>query len=319
MTLQLLVNHYRESEDIVKCFLNSVEKQIGIQNGSFEVVIFSDGEDFALNTELFTNYSFPIIYHVLDHHGVCVTRNALLDFSSADYLMFCDVDDEFHSSFGLYWILKAIADTKANIIGSPYEEEIFSESGMHYIRKTRDTIRLHGKAFKRQYLIDQKIRFPDELQYSGDMYFLWLAYNLEHNYAWTHDSFYTWKWNPSSITRSDKQHTIRSYPILMKNYTLLADNLRDRKRDDLLKICVCRTICMAFLDTYSEAFINASDDLVSKAIDSVRNYIDAYGDIFKELSYDFITESLTASFTNHPNCKSLTASDLTEWVDRLRS
>ena len=43
--LQLLVNHYREPDDIVRRFLMSVEMQEAAED--FEVVIYSDGTDLS--------------------------------------------------------------------------------------------------------------------------------------------------------------------------------------------------------------------------------------------------------------------------------
>ena len=53
-----------------------------------------------------------------------------------------------------------------------------------------DTLRVHGKIFKRQFLIDNEIRYPDEMEVSGDMMYLWLVYSLTNKIVWIENNFY---------------------------------------------------------------------------------------------------------------------------------
>lgn len=98
MTLQILVNHYNEDINIVRKFLETLNKQKDIK---FEVIIISDGGKINLSNEDWSKYNFQIKYKYIKHVGVCHTRNILLNISSADYLMFCDIDDEFENVNGI--------------------------------------------------------------------------------------------------------------------------------------------------------------------------------------------------------------------------
>lgn len=117
MKLQILVNHYKENDKIVKRFLDSLETQ---KNIKFETFIVSDGGDIKLTKELLSGYSYPIHYAYLNHSGVCHTRNILLKKSNADYIMFCDIDDMFSKPNGLNSLIKKAEETGADVIGSPY-------------------------------------------------------------------------------------------------------------------------------------------------------------------------------------------------------
>lgn len=256
MFLQILINHYHESEAIVGRLLRSIENQIGIQNGSLEVLLYSDGDDRPLSDFFLSQFTISICHKVLSHRGVCATRNALLDDATAEWVMFCDADDCFHSSLGLYRLYKATHDLSVDVIGSPYEKENPNSPECLYKRMERDTIRLHGKIFRRQYLVDNDIRFPDELPYSGDMYFLWQAYNLKQNYAWLRDSFYVWKYNPDSITRKDPFARVKTYPLMLRNYELLGDKLLERGRTDLFDLLAASILCMVYLDATNSDFMS---------------------------------------------------------------
>lgn len=97
----------------------------------------------------------------------------------------------------------------------------------------KDTLRVHGKIFKRDFLIKNNIYFPDEMEISGDMSFLWLVYALSNKIEWIEDNFYTWKWNENSVTRYKPFHHLRTYDKTIKCYMLLLNDLIKRKKFDL--------------------------------------------------------------------------------------
>lgn len=184
--LQVLVNHYMEDEAIVGRFLRSLERQQGVE---FSVLFCTDGGT-RLSDSFFSQFNLKLEYVYLPHSGVCHTRNVLMDMSDADYIMFCDVDDCFVADDGLLSLMSIMDETSANIVGSPYLYEMMINGYYKYDTLEKDIIRLHGKLFRKQYLVDNNIRFPDELETSGDMAFLWLAYALTTNVAWSRNVFY---------------------------------------------------------------------------------------------------------------------------------
>jgi hypothetical protein len=177
-----------EDETIVSRFLRSLERQQGVE---FSVLFCTDG-GIKLDEEFFSKFDLNLTYAYLPHSGVCHTRNILMDKSEADYIMFCDVDDCFIADDGLLSLMAIMNETDADIVGSPYLYEMMMDNkDCKYNTLERDTIRLHGKIFRKQYLIDNDIRFPDELETSGDMAFLWLAYALTPKTVWSKNVFYT--------------------------------------------------------------------------------------------------------------------------------
>ena len=160
MTLDILVNHYQENESIVERFLSSLAMQKGV---GFRVMLCSDG-GVRLTPDLFCKFPFEITYQYLPHTGVCHTRNVMMDKATADYLMFCDVDDCFSSPYGLSSLMSAAEKSGADVIGSPYQCERLINGKYEYATYKNDTIRVHGKIFRRAYLTENHIRFPDELE-----------------------------------------------------------------------------------------------------------------------------------------------------------
>ena len=286
MKLQILVNHYKENEQIVHRFLKSLEKQT---YKDYEVIIGSDGAD-KLPLSLFDNYSFNYQYLYLEHSGVCHTRNLLLQQSNADYVMFCDIDDEFSDENGLSIIMKKAEETNSDVIGSKYTVERFKDNEISFDEYKQDTLRVHGKIFKRQYLIDNNITFPDELEFNGDMKFVWLAYKLTQNIVWIEDNFYIWKWNKKSVTRQNPYHHYNVYDKTLKCYDSLIKDLQQRKRKDLCDEVIAVTFAMMYIDCLIgdwEVIEKETKDIVFNAINNyAKKYAKYYFGINQKLRYE---------------------------------
>ena len=82
--LQFLIPQYKETDDIIKPLLDSIEVQQNINMDDIGVIIVNDGTDVHLSQELFDRYSFDIEYHLNEHKGVSATRNACLDKATAE-------------------------------------------------------------------------------------------------------------------------------------------------------------------------------------------------------------------------------------------
>lgn len=282
MKLQILVNHYKEDVSTVERFLYSLESQKDVE---FSVLIGSDGAD-KLNEEFLSKFNLDIKYEYLPHSGVCHTRNVLFNKSDADYVMFADIDDCFHSYDGLKSAVKAMEKTNADVVASPYLVESIHNKNYHYFTYYRDTVRVHGKFFKRQFLIDNNITFPDELETSGDMLFTWLCFSLTNKIIWLTNNFYTWKFNPSSVTRGVPYESVYHYPRTVKCYKMLADNLIKRKRPDLLENLVVALIPMMYLDSYSDTWQKAPKDYYLKAEKAMFECLDLYLDNYKNIDLE---------------------------------
>ena len=137
-TLQILINHYQEDDAIVERFLNSLEMQKKID---FTVLLCTDGGR-KLDSNFLSKFNLNLQYSYLEHSGVCHTRNIMMDNSTADYVMFADIDDCFHACDGLFSLMEAAEKTGADIVGSPYLVERIDPNKKEYYYSTnyQDTI-----------------------------------------------------------------------------------------------------------------------------------------------------------------------------------
>lgn len=213
MKLQILIPQYNESFPIIKPLLDSIEIQQSVDLANdVGVIIVNDGSDTIIPRECFTNYSFPIEYHLAPHGGVSATRNACLDRATADYVMFCDADDMFYNACGLYIIFREIDNGGFDTLVSTFLEETKDMTGdIVYINHDMDCTFVHGKVHRRQFLIDNSIRWNDNLTIHEDSYFNCLCQRLAKDAKYCPTPFYLWKWRDESVCRHDPKYILKTF------------------------------------------------------------------------------------------------------------
>ena len=110
MKLDILVPQYNEDETVIKPLLDSIAIQQSVDFNDIKVIICNDGSDTYLSRDFLDSYPFRVDYHLEKHRGISATRNSCLDYSDADYVMFCDADDMFLNVCGLRMIYANMAE-----------------------------------------------------------------------------------------------------------------------------------------------------------------------------------------------------------------
>lgn len=316
MELQVLVNHYNEDDATVARFLKSLAMQEGV---GFSVLVRGDGGR-ELDGAFLDGFGLDLEYRYLRHAGVCATRNALLDAATADYIMFCDADDCFTAPDGLLSLMAVARDTGADVIGSPYIAEV-DAGGTAHMTYVRDTARVHGKAFRRRYVADNGIRFPDELETSGDMMFLWLAFALTDKVAWVRHCFYMWRHNPDSVTRGLDCGLVHHYPRTLRCFELLDRELGRRGSEDLRDKLAAVLVPMMYLDSAGPQWGHAPTVARREAEKAVASSLARVRGRYSALTEDMKRAGYAAETAAKPECSPEGGFDgMEEWaVDVLES
>jgi glycosyltransferase involved in cell wall biosynthesis len=236
MKLQILIPQYKETEDIIKPLLDSIEIQQNIDlTNEVGVIIVNDGTDVHLSREFLDRYTFHIDYYLNEHKGVSATRNACLDYATADYVMFCDADDMFYNACGLYIIFREINGNGFDSLVSKFIEEVRDRTTHQpiYITHDIDSTFVHGKVYRRKYLVDNNIRWNEALTLHEDGYFNTLCQRLTTSVKYCSTPFYLWRWRDDSVCRSDSQWVLKTYDHMINANEALIDELlrRGRKPD----------------------------------------------------------------------------------------
>lgn len=234
MKLQILIPQYNETESVVKPLLDSIAMQQNIPMDEIGVIICNDGSDMLLSDTFLHSYPFDVAYYRCEHRGVSATRNACLDRATADYVMFCDADDMFFNLCGLWIIFREIENSGFDSLVSVFVEETRDPNTRQpvYIDRRQDSTFVHGKVHRRQYLLDNRIRWNDGLTIHEDSYFNTLCQSLSTNVKYCPTAFYLWKWRDESVCRHDPKYILKTYNNMLDSNDALVDEFVRRGYSD---------------------------------------------------------------------------------------
>lgn len=226
--LQILIPQYNEDNDTIKPLLDSIAIQQGINlKEDIEVFIGNDGSQTKLSIDFLKQYPFRMQYHQFEHGGLAATRQKLQDLATADYIMFCDADDRFISTIALQIILNQMKAPFDALICDFLEEHTVPY--LIHIPHHDDTVFVHGKVYRLQFLIDNQIKWNPTLREHQDSAFNVLARTLSEKTRICALPLYMWCDNPKSISRSDGiYHSVNTWNAMLDSYCSLIDDFSKR-------------------------------------------------------------------------------------------
>ena len=257
--LQILVPQYKETEDIIKPLLDSIEVQQNVDLANdIGVIIVNDGTDVHLSQEFFNRYSFPIEYHLNEHKGVSATRNACLDHATADYVMFCDADDMFYNACGLYIVFREFENGGFDSLVSAFIEESREPRTKDpiYINHDMDSTFVHGKIHRRKFLLENEIRWNDNLTIHEDSYFNCLCQRLAKNLKYSQTPFYLWRWRDASVCRHDPKYILKTYNNMLDSNDALIEQFLKRERKEDAQFFATSMIYDAYFTMNKDEWLN---------------------------------------------------------------
>ena len=266
MKLQILVPQYEETDEIISPLLDSIAIQQNVDMNEVGVIICNDGSDVFLSDELIHRYPFAIEYYKEPHRGVSATRNACLDYATAEYVMFCDADDMFFNACGM-WILFREMETGFDSLVSAFVEEtrMPNTKTVEYINHDMDSTFVHGKIHRREYLLEKKIRWNDNLTVHEDSYFNILCQNLSQNVKYCQTPFYLWKWRDNSVCRHDPKYILKTYNNMLDSNDQLVDEFMHRGIHDRAMFYSVFMIFDAYYTMNKEEWLNQENQAYRKA------------------------------------------------------
>lgn len=226
--LQILVPQYKEDESTVCHLFDSIATQRSIDFSSIGVIVCNDGSDMFLSDSFIRSYPFHIDYYKEPHRGVSGTRNKCLMHAESDYVMFCDADDVFFSSLGLYNIFTEMENEFDSLISAFCAEIKDKKTGtIFYDLYENDGIFVHGKVFRRDFLLSNNILFNEKLTINEDSYFVALCQSMSSVLRYIKEPFYLWVWRDESISHNDEKYKFIAYKhMFVSNGALLKEFIK---------------------------------------------------------------------------------------------
>lgn len=196
--IDVIIPAYK-SHSTIKRTLYSIACQKN--SDDLNVYIINDNPDDNYDTEInFFKHFLKIKELKYDkNRGPGYARQYGLNNSCGDYIVFIDSDDIFSSPLSILKMYKEIVKDDFDVLVSTFYEQSIDNIFYEY---KNDSVGLHGKMFKRKFLEENNIVFPD-LYSEEDNSFnqLIILYNPKVKYI--EDVTYVWLYNNNSIVRKD--------------------------------------------------------------------------------------------------------------------
>ena len=253
--LQFLVPQYKETEDIIKFLLDSIECQVDINKKDIGMIICSDGGEYILNKKFLKKYSYDIDYVICTHRGVSATRNSAFLLSDADYVMYCDSDDGFCNTFALKIIFENIELSEKE--GKPFD----LMSTKFYTEKQADeknpwslsivdhnNVYIHSRVYRRDFLVDNNLFFNEKIWANEDSFF-----NISTNFhskvtKALNIPIYCWRGNPLSVTHDPKYIIKTMHQLIYSNDSVVETMLNLGKTEKDVAGTTFDIICKVYLE-----------------------------------------------------------------------
>ena len=247
--IQFLVPQYKENEETISFLLDSIETQLHMDKKDMGVIICSDGGEYVLDQEFLDKYSYDIEYVICEHRGVSATRNSALILSDAEYVMFCDADDGFVSNIGVYSIIRSLElNPKSEILST----KIFIENNEcgfpEFTIGDHNNTFVHGKIFRREFLISNQLFFDERLLIHEDSYFCNIINFFAKDKIYNDNAFYCWRKNPNSVSNQEYYLVKTMWRLLLTNDSLV--NLM--KSVNIDKSAISESVVDVILQFYCE-------------------------------------------------------------------
>ena len=220
--IQFLVPQYKENEETISFILDSIESQIHVDKKEVGVIICSDGGEYVLDEKFLEKYSYDIEYVICEHRGVSATRNSALILSDAEYVMFCDADDGFVSNIGVYSLIRSLdLNPKSEMLSCKFFVEDNVGGFPEFTIGDHNNTFIHGKVFRREFLIEHELFFDERLKVHEDSYFCNIVNFYVSNALYNNNAFYCWRKNPNSVSNQEYYLVKTVWRLLLTNNSLV--------------------------------------------------------------------------------------------------
>lgn len=223
--LDIIVPHYNEPFETGKKFFDMLSCQRGVDFSTFRVILVHDGVA-KFRKQLFRDYPYEVIQYEIQHGGVSAARNYGLDMAKDRWVQFCDFDDMYATAYALRGILDHM-DRDVDYMWTPFIMEGMDRP----VEIDRDNATfIHGKFFRREWLNEMNLRFPEGIHYSEDSAFSTLVNELAkpHRRGKIKTSFpaYIWCNRPDSVSMNPANDAKNLTGFLDRNFYVVEEFIR---------------------------------------------------------------------------------------------
>ena len=210
--LSIIIPFYNNDIDEVLAALSQYA------HDEIEILIINDGSQ----NQIHNNGMNHVIAINIEHRGVAYCRNYGISIAQGEYVLFWDADDVYPELEVVERMLDIAYKNNATIIGGSFSDFIgdkitteyygdlsgytFSEDGWVDYKDYQFDYGFHRFMYKRQFLIDNDIQFPDLTRFQ-DPPFLTKALHIANKFWAMHDIVYKYRISPTGVNWTNEKIT----------------------------------------------------------------------------------------------------------------
>ena len=174
--LDIIITHYREDWAVCEKQFRMLGLQRCVDWAKIHVTVINDGGQ-HIPEEKLEDLCFPVKQVDIPHGGVSRARNAGIENATETWVMFLDCDDCFANIYALKDIMNILeqkdAEDRFDMMWCECcEEDYINGAEMLYLMPyNKIFVFCHGKVYRRQFLVDEGIRFDPDLRFNEDSCF----------------------------------------------------------------------------------------------------------------------------------------------------
>lgn len=322
--LEIVITHYKEPWEVcLKQFL-MLDLQRCVDWSEITVTVINDGGH-RLPEDKLADLSFPFRQIDIPHGGISMARNAGIDNAREPWIMFCDCDDTFANIFALQDIINVLHSPKIDSFdmmwGECCEEDYINGARILYLMpKNKIFVFCHGKVYRRQFLLDEGIRFDPGLTFNEDSCFnaVIIARTPYQRIGEikSHAPIYAWIRRTNSVTTSDNAPDDGAYGQFHRNLTVTEENRLHREEK-----CYCGMVTRTAYDTYymvngKRISTECKKRILSEFIPWMKERMDAFQNVSPEI-LNQIREVSKMELVEHGDLFPDSHEDIAGWVMKV--
>ena len=206
--IDVIIPAYNAHETIERT-LYSIAYQRNSENLNVYIINDNSIKDYSKEIDFFKNFINIRELKLKENSGPGYARQYGIEHSDSEYIIFIDSDDVFATPLSLITLENAIKTSNSDVVVSAFIEEKTKDEFIFY---DNDHIALHGKIYRRKFLEDNNIRFPNYYAEEDNAFnHLVLLYNPKMDIV--SEKTYIWMNNENSLTRKGnyRENSIYNY------------------------------------------------------------------------------------------------------------
>ena len=314
MLLDLFITHYNEPWEVGEPGLTMLAHQRCVDWNDVRVTLVHDGtEPFPEGN--FMDYPFKIRQECIEHRGIAGARNWCIDHSEATWIKWNDFDDLFCNVYALRSMMESLKNSNGDFDLLWFD--VYAEmNGKRYLKDKRDPVVLHGKSFRRQFLIDHKLRFQEDLTWCEDSAFL-AVMEMEIDpqrigkikadapiYAWVH--------RIGSLCNRP-EILFDNLQSFFRRHCYVAEEFKKHNMFDAYNTMIARIMCDSY---YTLKVVDVPEDR-SEHERRVWEYFKAHREDFLKCRKSAFDEVIEATNRENDNCN-INKAEVLAWIKSLR-